>query len=95
MTDGEANEGQRPRARDDVVFRSVSGDWVLYDPRSQDLHVLNVTAAAVWSFCDGSSTPDAIARELAERLDDAPAPEVVRRDVETALARFRADGLLE
>ncbi len=93
---GRGVEGvQGPRAREDVVFRSVAGDWVLYDPRSQDVHVLTVTAAAVWACCDGSLGPDAIAAEVAEHLDGAPSPDVVRQDVANALEQFRASGLLE
>jgi len=88
-------EASAPRARDDVVFRSVAGDWVLYDPRSQDLHVLNVTAAAVWSCADGTRDVAAIAAALREHLEDPPEPAQVRADVERALARFRDDGLLE
>ena len=95
MTEATAHPDSLPQARADVVFRSVSGDWVLYDPRTQDLHVLNVTAAAVWLCCDGTLDLDAIARHLVEEMEDAPPFEVVRQDVAEAVARFRADGLLE
>ncbi|NJD19615.1 MAG: HPr-rel-A system PqqD family peptide chaperone [Gemmatimonadetes bacterium] len=95
MSEGGGGSVHAPRARPDVVFRSVAGDWVLYDPRTQDLHVLNVTAAAVWACCDGTLDPGAIAREVAEHLEGAPSPDEVRADVERALERFRADGLLE
>lgn len=95
MTHGGDSGGPGPRGREDVVFRAVDGDWVLYDPRSRDLHVLNVTAAAVWSCCDGSMEAEGIARELAETLEGAPDLDRVRADVERTLDRFRADGLLE
>jgi len=85
----------RPRAREDVILRSVAGDWVLYDPRTQDLHVLNVTAAAVWSCADGTRDVAAIAEALGEHLDGAPEPDEIRTDVERVLARFGDDGLLE
>lgn len=95
MSDDDGVEHEGPRARADVVFRAVDGDWVLYDPRTQDLHVLNVTAAGVWSCCDGTLGPDAIARELVEHLEDAPPMDEVRAHVVGTLERFRADGLLE
>jgi len=95
MSEGDGEGAKAPRGRPDVVFRSVAGDWVLYDPRTQDLHVLNVTAAAVWACCDGTLDSSAIAREVAEHLEGAPSPDEVRADVDRALDRFRADGLLE
>lgn len=85
----------RPRARADVVFRSVSRDWVIYDPRTMDLHVLNATAAAVWSCCDGSLSVDEIANELATHLEGSPEIETVRVDVRGAVDKFAEDGLLE
>jgi coenzyme PQQ synthesis protein D (PqqD) len=85
----------RPCSRSDVVFRSVAGDWVIYDPRTRDLHVLNATAAAVWVCCDGSLSADGIAEEIAGHLEGAPEIEKVLSDVARALDRFREDGLLE
>ena len=86
--------GTAPHARDDVVLRAVADDWVLYDPRTQDLHVLNAMAAAVWACCDGSLDVDAIAREVAGHLDGAPSLEAVAEDVATVLEQFRKDDLL-
>jgi len=98
MTDdtrGDGGVGRVPRARPEVVFRSVAEDWVLYDPRNRDLHVLNATAAAVWSCCDGTLDEEGIVGELMEHLEGAPDPETVRADVREALERFRSEGLLE
>lgn len=84
----------RPRVRDDLVFRPLGEEWVVYDPRTRDLHVLNVTAAAVWACCDGSLTPAEMAVELEAHLEAAPPTAEVRRDVDRALARFADEGLL-
>ena len=84
-----------PRTRADIVFRSLSREWVLYDPRTRLLHVLNAAAAAVWSCCDGSRTVEDIATELRETLKDAPDGEQVSEDVRETLARFAEEGLLE
>ena len=92
-TDGA--EVDAPRARADIVFRSLARDWVIYDPRTKLLHVLNAAGAAVWSCCDGSRSVEDIATELTETLSDAPDPEQVAVDVREALARFAQEGLLE
>ncbi len=84
-----------PKAREDVVFRSLSKEWVLYDPRTQLLHVLNPTAAMVWSCCDGLASVEDIATELSETLTERPVWEQIVNDVRDALSRFSQEGLLE
>jgi hypothetical protein len=84
-----------PKARADVVFRSLSKEWVLYDPRSRLLHVLNPTAAIVWTCCDGSVTVEEIAAELSETIAEAPPLDQIVTDVRDALGRFSKEGLLE
>lgn len=85
----------RPRARDDVLFRQLADEWVLFDPASNRLHALNLSAALVWTYLDGTRDVDALAREVAAAFAKPPDPGQVRGDVEAALERFRAEGLLE
>lgn len=83
-----------PRARDDVVFRAVGPEWVLYDPETRQLHVLNLTAALVWSHCDGSHGVEEMVVAVAEAFPDAPPAGGVRADVVQALETFAREGLL-
>lgn len=85
----------RPRSRDDVVFRELADDWVLFDPDSRRLHVLNLTAALVWSHCTGEHGVDEITRRVRRAFDDPPDPEDVAEDVREALRSFVRQGLLE
>lgn len=93
----------RPRKRDDVVFRRVAGDWLLFDPHTRRIHVLNLSAALVWSFCTGEHESGEIAEEVADAFaelpgeGDGPAAGLgeVRRTVDEVLDRFRREGLLE
>ncbi len=81
-----------PRARDDVLFRQVDDEWVVFDPAANQLHVLNLPAALVWSHCTGDLTPG----EIAAALRDAYGIDAERAaaDVEAALSRFHEAGLL-
>ncbi len=79
----------RPRARDDVVFRRVGEDWVLFDPITQEIHVLNLSAALVWTFCTGEHEIRSIEAEVAAAFGDVP--EAGARD---AVRTFAAAGLL-
>ena len=83
-----------PLTRAELVFRALGAEWVVYDPTSGLIHVLNPTSALVWSLCDGLHDVSAIVVEVRELLDGAPDVESVGRDVERAIEQFRAEGLL-
>ena len=42
-------ETECPKGRSEVIFRPLDDSWVLFDPRSERVHVLNLTAALVWT----------------------------------------------
>jgi hypothetical protein len=83
-----------PRVRDDVVFRALAREWVVYDPVTRNLHVLNVTAAMVWSLCDGEHAVDHMVQEVRDAIEGAPPEDTVRRDVLGALETLASRGLL-
>ncbi|MFQ5535831.1 MAG: PqqD family protein [Gemmatimonadota bacterium] len=80
----------KPSARGDLVFRRVGEDWVLFDAQGQRLHVLNLAAALVWSYCTGEYTVERIEAEVREAYEGVEDPGVVE-----ALTTFRGAGLLE
>ena len=90
----DAQPSSHPAAREDVVFRPLAGEWVLYDPETAQLHVLNATAALVWGLCDGKTGSSEMAAQVREHLPEAPGQEEVEGDVAEVLKRFRAEGLL-
>lgn len=89
-TDPTTAPSERPRARDDIVFRRVGEDWVLFDPATQRIHVLNLTAALVWSFCNGTYAVNEIEAEVREAFGSS----VEDAGVEGAVREFRESGLL-
>lgn len=60
---------ERPRARPDLTVVELDGEAVIYDEISGDLHRLNPTASIVFSFLDGSATPEELAGDLAGAYD--------------------------
>lgn len=88
------SDDDRPRARADVVFRQLDEEWVLYDPTSNRLHALNLTAALVWAECTGDHSVQAIAARVREAFASAPPASDVTGDVTETIERFRAEGLL-
>lgn len=89
MTDSETT-AWRPRGRDDVVFRRVAGEWLLFDPASQEIHVLNLPSALAWSFCTGEHGVEEIHREV----ESAYQEEVPEDQIRGILDRFHDAGLL-
>ena len=69
-------------------------EWVLYDPETRDLHVLNTSAALAWSLLDGERSIEEVVREIGSEMRDAPGAAELHADVEAAVERFRAAGLL-
>lgn len=87
---------QVPRRSERVVCRSLAqGDAVLLHLDSGQYHGLNDSGVAVWELIDGQRSAHAIAQDIRNRFDDAPADveELIRRFLteldERALVAFR------
>ena len=81
-----------PRARADLTFRPVEGQFALTDRTGCQTDRLTLLAALVWTYCDGRHAPDAIAEAVARELPDAEADTPAR--VAALLARFTDQGML-
>ena len=88
-------ESSKPSARTDLVFRRLADEWVVLDSTTDQLHVLNLTAALVWLACDGIRTPAEIAVEVMSDFETPPPADVVRADVDAALIDLGERGLLQ
>lgn len=85
-------ETERPRANLAVLYRELRTGCVLYHPGTNEAHVLNLTAAYIWTCCDGRMDVAAIAAHIA-KVCHLPMPEALR-DVKKALGDFHAKKLL-
>jgi coenzyme PQQ synthesis protein D (PqqD) len=94
MVNGTMASEQLPTARTDVLLRRVGSEWVLFDARRDRAHVLNLTAAVVWTYCDGHHASAAIAEAIAQGLQET-GPDAIRGDIEQVLRRFASEGLLQ
>ena len=83
----------RPKTRPGLVQAHLEGDLAVYDPHAQEMLVLNQSAQAIWSCCDGTGT-------VAEIVADIVAvygadPETVRSQVNELVADWSRRELLE
>ena len=79
------------RRASDMACNEVPDGYVVYDPRREEVHYLNLTAAAVFELCDGEATSAAIAQSLQVvfGLEHAPGD-----DVDGCLKALAAQGLI-
>jgi PqqD family protein of HPr-rel-A system len=82
-----------PLRKEGILSRKLGDEWMLYDPESGVVHIINATAESVWDLCDGKHGPDEIAtslRETFEVSDGTP----VREEVHEIIEAFFDKGLL-
>ena len=82
----------RPKQHPDVWLRRAERENVVYDPSSASVHVLNDTATAIWSLCDGRTHPDEMVVAICS-LSGLPR-EVVEEDVARILEEFEQVGII-
>ena len=86
-------ESVRPGHAGHLMENQVEDELTLYDPRSEVVHILNPTAAAVWQLADGVRKVSDISAQFAE-LFDMDLGEV-EEDVQDILEQFQGAGLLQ
>lgn len=68
------NDALPQARRDGLVSRELPDQVLVYDMESHRAHCLNATAAAIWRYCDGETTPEEMAfrltREVGEPVDE-------------------------
>lgn len=76
-----------------VALQVVDERAFLLDQAGTEMIVLNAVGTMVWEALDGPSDPDAIARSLEHRFEDASLPTLVR-DVGEFLDELAGLGLV-
>ncbi|MCB0129076.1 MAG: PqqD family protein [Caldilineaceae bacterium] len=66
-----AQAASYPQARRDaqLVAQEVLDEYVIYDTGSHRVHNLNPTAAKIWQWCDGATSPEQLTRQVAAAYD--------------------------
>ncbi len=82
----------RPRPTRTHHEKDLSGEYLFYDQRGDQVHLLNGTAREIYLLCDGSRTLAAIARSLGAKFDVAE--EKALGDVSAVVAELAERGLL-
>lgn len=81
-----------PAARPDMATVPLEESVALYDDVGHALVMLNASASAVWSACNGKSSFEEIVRDLAAVHDVSP--DAIREDVWRTLHELASIGLV-
>lgn len=84
----------RPRARRDLVLQEVGHEGMLYDRAGERIHILNVTALAIWKVCDGARDLDGLTEIVRSGFRSVDGQDI-KGDIEKLLSDFGERGLLE
>ena len=82
-----------PIRAENVVFREIEEEGILYQVEDGRVHVLNGTAYTIWNQCDGEHTIEEIAEGLTEtfQVDE----QIALKDVRQSVEAFQNLGLLQ
>ncbi len=81
------------RRNEEYVWRDIGGEVVILNADGTQVCLLNETAAAIWTLCDGQRDVDAIARAIQGEYE-VPHEEAAA-DVEAFAGQLVASGLAE
>jgi hypothetical protein len=85
----------RYRRRTDIILRQVGMDLCLYDPTTDQLHILNPVAAAIWQHITPDRSIDSIIHGLALSFEtDSHHMANVRLDVLATVNEFKTKKLI-
>lgn len=62
-----------PVASPDVIVRPDAAGFLLFQVRTDEMHLVTPAGHALWSLCDGSRTAGEIAAEVAPEAPGCPA----------------------
>jgi hypothetical protein len=82
----------KPTRRGTIWLPAGGEGTTVYEPETDGLHVLNVTALAIWELCDGATEPEEMALAISELTGIGV--EEAARDVTATLERLQGLGLI-
>jgi PqqD family protein of HPr-rel-A system len=81
-----------PTRKPHVWLRQSESENAIYDPATDEVHLLNATAVAIWTLCDGGTTPAEMIQAVCD-LSGLP-EDVAQEDVGRILTQFEDAGIV-
>lgn len=84
-----------PRRRGSVLVEPLDDGCALYDVDGGQIHLLNATAAFIWTSCDGRRSVRVLARELGRLVGPGgPPASQLERDLRDFVEQLQRANLL-
>lgn len=78
--------------RNELLYRALDQEGIIFDPKTDMVHCLNQTAAMIWELLDGHHNLNDIVKVIISKFKVETDKAIA--DVEKALEDFRQLGLL-
>ena len=88
----EINEDFVPATKECIEIEKLDDGCILYDTEKEEVHSLNITAASIWTCCDGKHSIKDIATIMEECFE--PKSKLVIEDIIKTVKVFSKKGLL-
>ena len=87
------NEDFIPEIKECIELEELDDGCILYDTEEDKVHSLNITAASIWTCCDGQHSIKEIATIMEEGF--RPKSKLVLDDIIIIIRDFSEKGLLQ
>ncbi|MDY7077288.1 MAG: PqqD family protein [Chloroflexota bacterium] len=85
----------KPIRRKDVTCKQLDeAETVLYDPKTDVLHILNPTARLIWELCDGEHTIEDMTAAIEAQYTGTEGKDILS-EVQRTLDTFTTQDLLQ
>lgn len=75
-----------------LPFQKLNDEVLVVDPRTREVHLLNVTATRIWDLLENPLTADELLVVLCREFDGTP--DLMRAEVDQLLVQLEAKGLV-
>ena len=82
------------KPRKNLICKKLGDEAMLYDPATENVHVLNITSLFIWNLLDGKHSSQEIESKMRENFTISPETNV-QDDIAKILEEFKGKGLLE
>jgi len=82
-----------PIANPDILIESIDDEMVAYVPDTDQVHLLNMTAAAVYELCDGTASVHDIITTIKDSAQTSS--KAVAEDIKKIISDFNEKSLLK
>jgi hypothetical protein len=87
------NRDFRPKKRKEIQERKSDIEAILYNPETEAIHIVNMTAYKIWKLSNGKNTINDIENKL-KKIYQVPDDSSLVEDIKTTVIKLKNQGLI-